>query len=317
MSRLVIPEFEEGEEIKSSQFNEINDALAELKIDESNITNEAINKDLVKDRTVFSSPKSSSFSEITITGEKKRTYTTWRSTNQNWINKKSITLQDISSTDKILVRASCRITLPDYGFKTFFDGSNPIISMMLRYRFNSSASDSDDANWQNLPQTHQQFSLAFGGKIASDSSLSFLTCQTVGGSVRVDDVTYTLEGFFTNKHFGRGLNESRTNTGTALTTSAEHRDTTDPNEFGPRRYSLSHRDSQPFEMSVDYTAAHLLDPLIDYDNVEFAVWGSHSNWAANGGDTLVGGSKANGCSTPDFFGFTVSDFNLYGYKIQK
>ena len=318
MSRLVVPEFEEGDEITSNKFNELNKALAELKIDGQNIANEAINKDLVKENTVFSTHFEDNFTSKTITGLRNEQYLLWTADNQNWIFKNKITFSDISPTDQILVRASCRITLPDYGFKTFFEGRNPVIRMMLRYRFNvEDGVTADDDGWQNVPSTHQEFSSAFGGKIPSDSSLSFATCKTVGGTVATDDTTMNLSAFFASKHSDRGLNEERSNTGVTSGTSGEHRDTTDPSTSSPARYDLSYRDSQPFQLSVDYTVAHLLDPLIAYNNVQFAVWGSHGDWFHGIGDTKAGGKSPDGCLRPEFFGFFVSDFNLYGYKIQK
>tara|TARA_R100000426_G_scaffold1948_1_gene3320 strand:+ start:19532 stop:20488 length:957 start_codon:yes stop_codon:yes gene_type:complete len=318
MSRLVVPEFEEGDEITSNKFNQLNKALADLKIDGQNIANEAINQNLVKENTVFSNHFEDGFGSTTITGDRRGIYQLWRADNQNWISKNRITFSDISRTDKILVRASCRITLPDYGFKTFFEGTNPVIRMMLRYRFNvEDGVTGDDEGWQNVPSTHQEFSCAFGGKIPSDSSLSFVTCKTVGGTVTTGDFTADLSAFFHLNHSGRGLNEERSNTGVTTGTSGEHRDTTDPSTSSPARYDISYRDSQPFALSVDYTVAHLLDPLIAYDNVQFAVWGSHNDWFAGGGDTKAGGASPDGCLKPEFFGFFVSDFNLYGYKIQK
>ena len=316
MARIFVSEFEEGQEITSAQFNKLNSDLSSFRVNSENLSNEAINSNLVKNNTVFSGNKLFTFSSVNVNGEKKNDYRTWLADNENWIKRNFITLENIKGGDKILVRSSCRITLPDYGFKTFFSGKNPIIQMMLRFRLNTSDSDGDD-NWVNVPETLQEFTMAFGGKIPSDSSLSSITCETVGGVVGTGDATVSLKDFYNSRHSSRGLNESRTNTRVTAGTSGEHRDTTDPSTSSADRYDLSYRDSQPFAMSVDYTIAHVISPLVDQTNVQFAVWGGHTGWEAAGGDLDAGGAKGNGCKKPEFLGFSVSDFNLYGYKIQK
>ena len=315
MARIKLPEFKENEEITSSQFNEVNEAFKSFTVNGENLANEAINEDFVNNDAVFGSVNSTSDAGKVISCVSAKSRGDWLAANGNWLlDKDSVTVTNLATSDKALVRASCRVYIADVGAKTFFSGRTPVVKLMLAYRTNVESSTGDDSGWTFLPETCQEFRLAFSTKIPSDSSLSWQTgndsgqLYTVGGSTkRLEDLMVPIN---------RGLPENRSD----FPYEVLHRDTTDPSEKGSSRYSLSYRYHNSLDSDFSYTTAYLFNngTGLTYDNVQFALWGSFWGFDAGGGD-LGAGSPGNvkGCLKPQFDSFTLYDFNLYAHQIKR
>ena len=168
MSTLKINEFKSGDEITSESFNEMQNSFRSLKINEENLSEEAINNLHIKENSVFGKTASIRYSNITVPTpgtDIRRPYesifevptkvhwpeknsivfgTSFSTTDDAWSsdfgfsNIENPSHYDEKSGDKfgIFLRASCRIRVPDVGARTFWGGNNPCIRVFLAYRYN-------------------------------------------------------------------------------------------------------------------------------------------------------------------------------------
>jgi hypothetical protein len=329
MARIKVPEFKENEQITSDQFNEVNEAFTGFTVNGENLANEAINQSMVEDESSFSSVQSTG-NNLGFFGPSMNPNTNfWRSTRDNWMfsgttGRGAITVPTVTTNDNVLVRVSCRVRIDDVGAKTFFSGRTPIVKLMLAYRTNVDGGTGDDTGWTFLNETCQEFRMAFSTKIPSDSSLSELTAEQSGVTFTStdsegDEVIMTLKSTWLFAAGERGL--SGTNATDRIADAKGnpiHRDTTDPSETGVDRYSLSYKDYNSLHGDFSYTTGYLFNTNTDLTNVQFALWGVHYGFDDGGGHDAAGDyGNLRGCKSPTFEKFQLSEFNIYGYKIQK
>jgi hypothetical protein len=322
MGRIKLPEFKENEQITSDQFNEVNDAFQQFTVNGENLANEAINESMVEDESAFGSVQSAGVTVLNIDPVSSSDTTNWRESRRNWMfsatsSRGAITVPTITKDDNVLVRASCRLKIPDVGAKTFFSGRTPIVKLMLAYRTNVDETTGDDTGWIFLNETCQEFRMAFSTKIPSDSSLSELTAIQSGATIEglpLGSPYITLWG-------DRGLMGLTSTTRERDVDSTGfrkvHRDTTDPSETSESRYSLGFRDHNSLHGDFSYTTGYLFNTNTDITNVQFALWGSFYGFDPGGGNSSAGTTgKIRGCLKPVFEKFELRDFNIYGYKIK-
>ena len=213
MSTLKINKFKSGDEITSESFNEMQNSLKSLKINEENLSEEALNSLHIKENSVFGKTASIRHSNMTVSDPATEPRVSFNRVfsrpHQFWPQKNSIVFgtsfstteeafpydfgfsnienpshYEEKSTDKfgIFLRASCRIRIPDVGARTFYNGNNPCVRIFLAYRYNFEF-DPDPAmvdlgvGWTAIPSTVQEFKLAFSDKVPSDSSGSATTFE--------------------------------------------------------------------------------------------------------------------------------------------
>jgi len=323
MGRIKLPEFKENEQITSDQFNEVNNAFQKFTVNGENLANEAINESMVEDESAFGSVQSAGVSFLEVNPASLRDTAHWTSSRRNWMfsgtsSRGAITVPTITKDDNVLVRASCRLKIPDVGAKTFFSGRTPVVKLMLAYRTNVDGTTGDDTGWVFLNETCQEFRMAFSTKIPSDSSLSQLTASQSGASIE----GLVLESIYITLWEDRGLmglsSASRQSDVDSTGFRKVHRDTTDPSETSESRYSLAFKDHNSLHGDFSYTTGYLFNTNTDITNVQFALWGSFYGFDPGGGNSSAGTTgKIRGCLKPVFEKFELRDFNIYGYKIQK
>ena len=330
MARLVVPEFKENEEILSDTFNEVNSSLRSFSVNGENLSNEAINESHVEDQTAFGSVSSISIGNKTcLPWYKEAESFNFKYAHGHWLHASespsgptdtgSVTVTNISADSKILVRCSCRLVIPDVGARTFFTGNNPVVVLALRYRKNVGSAATPGSGWVSATQTQQNFQMAFSGKIASDSSGSFLTAKESGIKLTVDGEETPLEDFFSGSEYGLKGETVRSRSNTSSTTlERRKRDTTDPFQITRRdRYRPTYRKLNTLSGDFSYTTCFVLDEPADLTNAQFALWGSYYGFDP-GCDSGFGSATAvQGCYKPDFDGFKIIGLQLYAYEIKK
>ena len=330
MARLVVPEFKENEEISSDIFNEVNSSLRSFSVNGENLSNEAINESHVEDQTAFGSVSSIDISSKaclpSVTESNSFNFTF---AGGHWLHASespsgptdtgSVTVTNISRDSKILVRCSCRLFIPDIGARTFFTGNNPTVVLALAYRKNVDSAAAPDVGWETATVTEQKFQMAFSGKIASDSSGSFLTAKESGIKLTVDGEEKPLEDFFSGSDFGlKGETASSRSADDSTTLERIKRDTTDPSEISrDKRYSPNYRARNTLVGDFSYTTCFVLDEPTDLTNAQFALWGSYYGFDPGCGTGFGSATAVQGCFRPQFDGFTVLALQLYAYEIKK
>lgn len=163
MARITIPEFKSGEPLDTTDFSSMDTSLVGLKVDEENLAIEGIGQRSVTANTVFSPVENNSLSKSTRIEQ-----TSDRPVGTGYHSERldglfnaaynKVVLSDIASTEDVLVRVSCRVTMSDFGARTFRTGGKPPwVALVLRKL--------EDGVWTDIRQTWQHFALAFTGKI--------------------------------------------------------------------------------------------------------------------------------------------------------
>ena len=330
MARLVVPEFKENEEISSDIFNEVNSSLKSFSVNGENLSNEAINESHVEDQTAFGSVSSIDISsKACLPSVKESNSFNFTFAGGHWLHASespsgptdtgSVTVTNISRDSKILVRCSCRLFIPDIGARTFFEGTNPVVVLALAYRKNVDSAAAPDVGWETATVTEQKFQMAFSGKIASDSSGSFLTAKEHEIKLTVDGEEKPLEDFFSGSDFGlKGETASSRSADDSITLERRKRDTTDPDEISrEKRYSPNYRTLNALSGDFSYTACFVLDEPTDLTNAQFALWGSYYGFDPGCEGGFGSATAVQGCFRPQFDGFTVLALQLYAYEIKK
>ena len=335
MSRIKAPEFKENELISSEQFNELNSHLKSFTVNEENIANEAINESLVEEGTTFSDVSSIQRTTKDFNTKLESSYLNWKFSDGHWLYSSeaprgptddgSITLTNIPSTSKVLVRCSCRLFIPDVGAKTFYAGRNPIVDLSLRYRTNVSDTASPAEGWQTARETMQSFGMAFSGKVASDSGGSEMTAKHSGVILKDDDPEtedLRLWEFYPGKKYGLDGRTVEDREASSDELSSTKTDTTNPSKLGRGRYNPRYLRYNTLSGDYSYTVAFLLDSsrfgigVTDLTNVQFALWGSAHTFKT-GMHTSTPADAQLGCYQPLWDGFKISDLQLYAYEIKK
>lgn len=117
--------------------------------------------------------------------------------NFTWPFRNIISVENMRFGEKLLIRASLRIQIPDMAARTYYNGQPATVRVGL-FRHEGDASEITDigsmapgiVNVTNIKQTEQRFRFAFTDKMPSASSLS-LEAFVAAGSWYRDDVTTT------------------------------------------------------------------------------------------------------------------------------
>jgi len=176
---IKVPNIVSGDTLSSSTYNELQENIQDLKVEQENIAQEGINKSkvptnvLLKNR--FFSPETTSSNSITypLAGGEMREGEFLFPGSGGFASKSLITHNTPFSNDgsQIICRASAEVFIQDYGSRTFFQGVPPTCIVQLFYCLEESPDVSSD--WKPCLGTKQMFSLAFSSKIPSDSGGNF------------------------------------------------------------------------------------------------------------------------------------------------
>lgn len=297
MAKITIPEFKSGELVDPETFNQMNEQFRSLEIDEENLAIEGIHQRSIRDNTVFDDIVSDDFNKSKLLSK------TYDADDLSDVFPISVTpstsgvgnpikFASILSTEQVLIRVSCRVRMTDFGARTFGKGIPPWVALMLR-SFDGGEDDPDTefrADWDDIPETHQHFALAFTGRKNGlpgrhwDHDYNELSIHASNGALPPDPLTpedkYEPDGDY--------------NGWMALGTSG---DTYDPTVYGQFNYDFS------------YTFAYLHSPSTNQINRSFQVFGYQQLFH---NDTNIEFRNR-----PKQLGFWVEDFNMTAHKIKR
>ena len=318
MGRIKIPEIKSGDSLSSSKFNEINSALIDFKVEESNIAEEGINQTKVKSETVFSnitSSKNASDESFTQTTSSLARIDLSSELTSDSLSRQSITTISDSFLDKeqLICRASARVFMSDYGSRTFYAGIPPTICVQLIYSFDSSPTES--STWFYATGTKQLFSVAFSSKIPSDSGGDdLLEPRYPGSSLAGAGGTYE----FTDREHDQRYD---------LLTRGDHGESPFASNPVESDYSVASNQNMFFEYDFSYTTGWSLkyedvSAYAPINQVTFALAvGTHDksgNHPSAGYDDFGTFDKpAKGARTVKFKDCKLRNCNVHVYKVKK
>jgi len=292
MARIKPDEIKEGDDLQSSTINSTQASVRGVEIAHANIRHEGLTADVIKPNTVFEAPVSISLQqniETNLTLRSGSSYETDGIVKNNSGAPQYVTVSDIRGNtlgEEVIVRASCRIIMDDYGARTFGDCVCPIITMGLRYSTNTTGPTpgADEAEYTNeCAGTIQNFELAWSGKIPS-SSVAY-------------DSGYEGEATFNTAYVGAG----GTHDGGV-------------HEFWP----INNTRGMNFKYDFTYQTSWLFSPSDNLAQVHFALFGYAelpSGSTVPAGGVSAGGSD--GCSVVDYPGFKVRYMHLSAVEVKK
>lgn len=212
MPYVKVPEFKSNDTISADDFNEAFSSVQVVcdKLDGSNFSDESLGFDEIPDevaltkndhlashRHTFSGATVNHsdglpdpFSDFTLdlyAGRRLQDFTHPKNNN--------ITATGLTGGEKFIIRASCRIYIPDMGARTYYDGVPAVIKVGL-FQFpgeDSITSGSINANTKRLRSTEQHFRVAFSGKVPSASSGSQEAKDETGFDFEPRDRTVDLD----------------------------------------------------------------------------------------------------------------------------
>ena len=292
MARIKPDEIKEGDDLQSSTINSTQASVRGVEIAHANIRQEGLTADVIKPNTVFEAPVSISLQQNIATNPTLRSdpsYETAGIVRNNSGAPQYVTVSDIRGNtlgEEVIVRASCRIIMDDYGARTFADCACPIITMGLRYSTNTTGltPGADEAEYTNeCAGTIQSFELAWSGKIPS-SSVAY-------NSGSEADPAFNTAYVGTGGAHDGGIHEFST---------------------------VDNTRGMNFKYDFTYQTSWLFSPSGNLDQVHFALFGYaelRSGGAIPAGGGSVGG--ADGCSVVSYPGFKVRYMHLSAVEVKK
>jgi len=300
MSRIKPVEIKEGDTLSSLDINANQSELRAFTVDEENVRMEGISQSHVPSNAIHSattafSTQDSSQAAIAIASG-------WGTSASEWLvfsgigNKISpltgtATLNG-SKGEMMIVRASCRVRMADFGSRTFNFSAPPKLLVTLRYAL--SDTPTWPGTWFDAEGTEQQFSIAFSGKIPS-TQIPFADTPGLGSALSGE------------------AGESWRNTSLS---SIGSDDATEPSgaDFNP----IGAR-GLPFDHDFSYQTTWVYDPGTDVSAVSFGLWGraimqSSIEWPPS---SFRGTRGKKGCSTVNYKGFYISDLQLTSTIIKR
>ena len=191
MARITIPEFKSGELVEPETFNQMNESFRTIEIDSENLSIEGIHQRSVSDNTVFDTIVSSNFNisptikAVFDSDDLPDVFPLVDGGGTSPVGDE-VSFSSVLSTEKVIIRTSCRVTMDDFGARTFSTGIPPWVALMVR-KFQSGA-------WSDLPETLQHFALAFSGKTPGTSHTNIeLPVLGAGDSSVGTGMTYTAD----------------------------------------------------------------------------------------------------------------------------
>tara|TARA_R100001163_G_scaffold31168_1_gene24437 strand:- start:1945 stop:2865 length:921 start_codon:yes stop_codon:yes gene_type:complete len=306
MPFIKVPEFKSGEVIDSSQFNDAFGAFSDLNLDGENFADESLGPDQIPDGISLTDSSNitvdnTAFSVANINMQKDHSfdpfhnpgslYTGVRSRLDNHPNNNRIALSGLEAGEKFIIRATCAISVPDGGWRTFNGGVPPIFKIgLVQFPNESSITDGSSSSLSNpIDQTVAHYRIAFTGKVPSASSLS-------------EEAT----GLFPSRSMD-------------YSTDYAYRDNRKESRGGPEIYDpvSSGKLGMPFSGYHSYTTAYLYEHSGAYSTQSFGVMCWFGGQQAGVPlDPFSGGSL--GCQTPTRDEVAlVKDFRLYCYQVKK
>ena len=178
MSRIKPTEIKDGDSLQSSTINQTQSDIRGIEIARPNVRQEGLTADVIKSGTVFDSPNSIGINQSQVIAAKRADagYKTLGPVRDSSGTIQNVTITNLDGADgeKVIIRASCRIYMDDYGARTFNDMLCPVIDMRMRRAqvagLGNIISAADPTNYSHeCDGTRQSFELAWSGKIPSSS----------------------------------------------------------------------------------------------------------------------------------------------------
>ena len=336
MPYLKIPEFKHNEVISHSDFNEATSKIQSVcsKLDGFNFKDEAFGEFEVPDKTSLTVEGSGGDSRHPFTSKAYWQMLhgdgsvsvpnpfTYPSTSPitlaeryNYPFSTKISVRNMERGEKLIVRASLRLGVPDMGARTYYNGKPCTIQLAL-CRYLGDPDDVVDTNTINadiIRQTEQRFRFAFTDKMPSASSLSGEALE--GATYTVDDDTYDMSGH----HRGRDSTY-----GESLYGSVDgwwYRDNRGGDKLDPGDTYDDHHPTTAgtmnFPAQFNYTACHLYEhDVSDKIDVSFFLLAYISGMDPGmPEDTGAGGKK--GCLTPIRLPVDFMDYTITAYPVRR
>ena len=323
MPYVKVPEFKQNEVIASDQFNDAFSSVQKIcdKLDGSNFSDESLGFDelpneisLTKDDHVPSHQILFSGQTINHSDEfvdpfgnfSDDLYADTRTANRNHPKNNLITLTGLLGGEKFIIRASCRIFIPDMGARTYYDGIPAVMKVGL-FQFPGETTIADgsiNAATKRLRSTEQHFRVAFSTKVPSSSS----------GDAFARDESTTSPGSlirFRDRNYGE---------------SWEYRDNRGDDEFGRPGHDYEHYDPAQNQDRMymaghfTYTTCYVYDhPTVGSANStqSFGIM-CHLSGMSTGiskVDNVAGGKS--GCVTPKKLPATITDGSVHTYQVRR
>ena len=327
MPYVKVPEFKANEEIRSTDFNDAFSNIQEAcdKLDGLNFADEALGFDEVPPRVALTikdhlSVHSQTFSGATIEHGDGLMDPFSDFTFDNYPGPRyaifvhpknnNITATNLTGGEKFIIRASCRIHIPDMGARTYYDGVPAVLKVGL-FQFPGEdviANGSINGNTKRIRCTEQHFRLAFSTKVPSASSGSTEAITEDGADGGDGDASILISV------------RSRT-----LGSEWEYRDNRgglpdSPDDDYAAHDPTQRQDKMPMQAHFTYTTCYLYehpttgspDPTQSFGIMCF-LSGMSTGISVN--DNVAGGKS--GCITPKFLPATITDGSLHMYQVRR
>jgi len=204
MPYVKVPEFKSNNAISADDFNEAFSSVQVVcdKLDGTNFADESLGFDEIPDEVALTKNDHLASHKHTFSGAQINhgdgvidpfsdftldLYAGRRHQNFTHPKNNNITATGLTGGEKFIIRASCRIYIPDMGARTYYDGVPAVMKVGL-FQFpgeDSITSGSINANTKRLRSTEQHFRVAFSGKVPSASSCSKEAAEEVAADTGV------------------------------------------------------------------------------------------------------------------------------------
>ena len=316
MPYIKVPEFKHNETISSAEFNNAFEEFKSLELDGENFADESIGfyevpSDISltnKEKITISSFKNSGMAmRLRYTGSLNpfktpgSVYTNRRTQATNHPANNLISLQNITGNERFIIRASCRVYVPDGGWRTYYHGIPPTFRIgLVQFPGESSISDgSSSALTKPIDSTVAHFRVAFTGKVPSASQLSEEAAADLSGVGAIEYRDRTKDVLFSYSDTRGG-------------------DVDSPDDSRDGHLS---RKFMPFGAHHSYTTAYLYEPDASENSTQsfgLMCFFSGGDSGVSGSDTVSSGQK--GAFSPDAFkteAAIVYDLHLFVYEVKK
>lgn len=337
MPYIKVPEFKHGETIKSSDFNdattEIKDACK--KLDGLNFSDQAFGQDEVPvgvslrdseygDRNAQFTGSVTSISHGGFVDDLFSSYhddgfiflETHRNLNPsfNWPFKNYIRLKNLQAGEKVIIRASFRINIPDMAARTYMYGRPATLkAALVRVPLGSDLSTGDAPLYSTiLRPTEQHFRFAFTDKMPSASSLS---SQALAHAAPV----LPWENFYASRDsvFIENGPWYRDNRGGSDDNPDDDYDAHHPTSAGTLNFPSQFNYTTCYLYEHPSEFVHNVTETLADQQFIIKVWLGGMNPGRNDDPDSELGGKGSGCLKPLRLPIEISDFDLHCYPVRR
>jgi len=316
MPYIKVPEFKSGETIEADKFNESFESVQTVcdKLDGTNFSDESLGFDeLPSSVALINQDRASFYGQSVLHADmfpdpfndySSDLYPFARYSNYVHPKNNLITVSSLTGGEQYIIRASCRIHIPDMGARTYYDGVPAFMKVGL-FQFpgeSAIAEASINTSTKRLRSTEQHFRVVFSTKVPSASSCSNEAKVEDGGFSALMSARHRLLGSSWEYRDNRGGSDDRPD---------DDYDAHDP---------AQNQDRMPMGGHFTYTTCYLYEHPTTGSPDSTQSFGimcylSGMDTGISVTDNTAGGGL--GCVTPKKLPATITDGVLTMYQVRR